>query len=644
MFIGIKLHQKVSILFQTQRNFFLLKKLSFMNHLINNIKKKLKSNPKNFLTYIELADLYFKNNEINSAKDIYLKSLEIKLTKENLLGLSNCYMSLKEFSSAINCLDKIIKNEWADDFVYNSFGVALRELGKYVSALEKFDLGLKKNSNNHLIYYNKANLFLEILDFDKSKLNFEKCLKIKSDFFPALVNLATLYLKIENTDEALKNLFKAERIVPGDKLVLENIARVLLLQKKYKNSELYFKKLISIDTESLNKIIPVIQGYTYVGDSLNYLESTKYYVKNLLKKPNAYKFNNLKTHKMKIGFVSPDIRNHPIGYFLKDLLPFLSKNFEIYIFNTGGIEDQISNYAKNFSQWKEVSKISNEELSDKIYKEKIDFLFDMSGFTKGNKLEIFKYKPSPIQISWAGWLATTNLKEMDFILGDFFSIPNSDEKNFSEKILRMDNIWCVYSKSELKDIKFQEKNSEDTIFGCFQRPEKLNEKVLTTWSRILTRTRNSYLFFNNGIQQNYDKTQILNFFKKNGISNSRIRFAISRNRINYLNSFNLVDINLDTFPYNGGTTSFESAFMGTPILTLKNESHMFRCGESINHNLSMEKWIAKNHDHYVDIAINFSHKKKINFQKKKFINKFQKSPLFDVELFSKNFYRLLKSI
>ena len=72
--------------------------------------------------------MYFKNNEINSAKDIYLKSLEIKLTKENLLGLSNCYMSLKEFSSAINCLDKIIKNEWADDFVYNSFGVALREL------------------------------------------------------------------------------------------------------------------------------------------------------------------------------------------------------------------------------------------------------------------------------------------------------------------------------------------------------------------------------------------------------------------------------------------------------------------------------------------------------------------------------------
>ena len=131
-------------------------------------------------------------------------------------------------------------------------------------------------------------------------------------------------------------------------------------------------------------------------------------------------------------------------------------------------------------------------------------------------------------------------------------------------------------------------------------------------------------------------------FKKNGILSSRIRFAISRNRINYLNSFNLVDINLDTFPYNGGTTSFESAFMGTPILTLKNESLMFRCGESINHNLSMEKWIAKNHDDYVDKAINFSEKK--NFQKKTLINKFQKSPLFDVELFSKNFYRLLKSI
>ena len=97
-----------------------------MNHLIDNIKKKLELNPKDFFAYIELADVYFKNNEINNAKNIYLKSLKIKLSKENLLGLSNCYMSLKEFSNAINYLDKIIENKGADEFVYNSFGGALR--------------------------------------------------------------------------------------------------------------------------------------------------------------------------------------------------------------------------------------------------------------------------------------------------------------------------------------------------------------------------------------------------------------------------------------------------------------------------------------------------------------------------------------
>ncbi len=607
------------------------------------LKKQLILDPKNLKIYNQLADIYFKKNSFLEAKQFYLKSIDISEDFSILEKLARCHVSLKDFEEAIIIFEKLEKNNFVNDSIFNDFGVALRELKRYLSAIQKFDEAIKINPSNHLVYYNKANLYLEISEFEKAEKFYNKCLNIYKNFYPAIVNLATLYLKQENTSLAIKNLEKALEINPNDKIILENIARVLLLQKEFKKSENYFKKLIKIDPNSLSKIIPVIQGYTYVGDDNNYKKMIEYYSDKITDKSSIFLFNKIKRKKIKIGFVSPDIRNHPIGFFLKDLLPNLSKKIEITIFNTGGVEDEISNFCKKYTSWNFCNQ-NNEEISESIFKLNLDCLFDMSGLTKGNKLKIFKYKPSPIQISWAGWLASTGIKEMDYILGDHFATPKKDEKNFTEKILRMDNIWCMYSKSEFKNIDIKENNSEHTIFGCFQRPEKLNHNVLETWSEILKKKKESYLFFNNGIHQEYDKKKIVNFFMTKGIKSSRLRFALSRDRITYLNSFNLVDLNLDTFPYNGGTTSFESAYMGVPILTMKNDSIMFRCGESINKNLNMNNLISNDKDDYIEKALVFSKSKGQKFSKKKQSSEFQKSCLFDSKLFSENFVRLISKL
>ena len=140
------------------------------------------------------------------------------------------------------------------------------------------------------------------------------------------------------------------------------------------------------------------------------------------------------------------------------------------------------------------------------------------------------------------------------------------------------------------------------------------------------------------------KKKITDFLRMSNINLSRVFFIKPSNRKIYINYFNSVDINLDTFPYNGGTTSFESSFMNTPTLTMKNNSCMFRCGESINKNLNMNDWIANDEDDYVDKGIYFSNKKFLKNIRKKIDSQNKKSILFDSKRFSNEFVDMLYQI
>ena len=167
---------------------------------------------------------------------------------------------------------------------------------------------------------------------------------------------------------------------------------------------------------------------------------------------------------------------------------------------------------------------------------------------------------------------------------------------------------------------------------------------MRTWTEILIRVKKSKIFFINQSFNEYEKKKLILHFNNNGISNKRLIFIQPKNRKEYLNSYNLVDINLDTFPYNGGTTLFESSYMGVPTLTKENNSFLFRCGESINNNLNMKNWIASNTEEYKAKAIKFSSD---TVQLSKIRNNLRKnalkSPVFDSSRFAEHFNKMLWS-
>jgi predicted O-linked N-acetylglucosamine transferase (SPINDLY family) len=284
-----------------------------------------------------------------------------------------------------------------------------------------------------------------------------------------------------------------------------------------------------------------------------------------------------------------------------------------------------------------------------IRKDNLDILFDLSGHTKNNRLPIFKNRCAPVQATWCGWLASTGIKEIDYIIGDMHSTPLSDQWKFIEKIYQLKKIWQCLSISSLESkISSTKKNNEKFVtFGSFHNILKINESVITTWSKILNQVPNSKLLLKTSsfnileVRENF-----LKLFANNGVNKNQIIFNGNSPRSEYLQFYNNIDIALDTFPINGGTTSFEAAYMGVPVLTkISEKSFWFRSGESINKNLSMNDWIAKDEEDYVSKAIKFSENKNylINL-KNELRNIAIKSPLFDSESFSNDFYEMLLNI
>tara|TARA_B100000963_G_scaffold348360_1_gene355829 strand:- start:86 stop:1918 length:1833 start_codon:yes stop_codon:yes gene_type:complete len=596
--------------------------------------------------YYLLASENFEREDYKLAKSNFLKYLNNNQDYQalNLLGI--CYLKLKEYLEAANIFKKLVSNKIISDTIFNNYGVALKNLKEFNTAKYYFKQSIKINNKNFLTHFNLGNLNLEIGKEKEAEILFLKCIDLQKNYFPAIVNLSKLYLKNYNLDKCIKLLNNSLNYFPHNIIILENLAKVYLIKKKFHLAEKYLTKLIQISKENIKKIIPLVLSYSYEGNQEKYNKFCKLYIQNLTKDSSMFSLNQKKKKLPIISFLSPDIRNHPVGFFIKDMLPELSKRFKVIIFNTSEFEDEISLYTKKFCQWINLKTKNDYEMADIIYKKNVDVLIDSSGLTRTNNLGVFKLRPSKNQISWAGWLASTNLKEMDYVISDNFCTRKKDEIFFTEKVLRMKNIWCTYSLSVIENLNLKKENNSEPfiIYGCFQRPEKISKKVLSTWIDILIRVKKSKIFFINQSFNEYERKKLISHFNNKGVSSKRLTFIQPKNRKQYLNSYNLVDINLDTFPYNGGTTLFESSFMGIPTLTKENNSFMFRCGESINNNLNMQSWIAKSSKDYVNKAEDFSNKKFINELKRKLKIYSKKSVLFNSQVFADEFGEMIMNI
>ena len=469
----------------------------------------------------------------------------------------------------------------------------------------------------------------------------------------ALCNYAHISVKLRDFDHAYQELIKRKKRGYNPK-INEALSRIYFFEGKIDDALTVFK-----ETDKNGDLTPATASHflTTMNYSSNfsqkeYLNYCKKIDKKFeidpdeLKKRNEYNLSK----NLKIGFISPDFIEHSVYYFLKSTFKSLKKkSIEIYAFNLRD-EDQLDDISKqikkNCDKWFDLSKLNDLDAANLIVKNNINILIDLAGHFARNRFKILKYKPSPIQISWMGYVNTTGIKELDYILADKNLIKSDEELLYSEKVLRLPNIWNCHSgiddKFLINEAPFK-KNGYLT-FGCFNNSTKISLDCINIWSEILKKAKNCKIMIK-AQSEDAEIAQkiILDKFKKNKIDEDRILFEKrKKNRDDHLKMYNDVDISLDTFPYPGVTTSFESIWMGVPVLTKAGNNFVSRCGESINKNLGMKDFIAIDNDDYIlkatSLCENVDYITKI---RKTLRDKAKNSPLFDVDKFGDDFSELM---
>lgn len=313
-------------------------------------------------------------------------------------------------------------------------------------------------------------------------------------------------------------------------------------------------------------------------------------------------------HRLKIGYVSSDFRTHSVSYFFEPLLQAHDKDVvEVYCYSGGQRPDATTVRLQALAHaWRDIGAMTDAQAAEQIYADGIDILVDLNGHTAQNRLRVFAHKPAPIQVTYLGYPDTTGLRTMDYRITDAWSDPPGDEVYYTEKLIRLEGCFlCYRPPDDAPPVATLPALKQGFItFGSFNARAKINEEVITLWSRLLQDIPTSRLLIKNpSLTCSVTRDYLYEQFKTQGITRERVELrGLARSTQDHLATYADIDIALDTFPYNGTTTTCEAMWMGVPVVTLAGDAHIGRVGVSLLHTVGQEDLISRNQDEYLRLA------------------------------------------
>ncbi len=574
---------------------------------------------KKAIKYYEKGRTLQQEENFYGAERAYKKAIKINPNfAEAHNNLGNIMLDRGKFKEAENSYRETLHLFPNNPMVLSNIGNALQRQEKNNEAIVWLNKAIASDSNYADAYYNRGNAFKELGLPREAISDYNIAIKINPNLAQAYINRGNIEKDLGQVEEAITSYKTAVQLNPH----LTKAHNNLLLTINY-STYLSTNHAVTI-ARTFGKLVTESVQRTF--SSYKFISSPK---------------------KLRIGFVSGDLCNHPVGYFLESVLQNLNtSNLELYAYPTTLKTDKLSKRIEPlFSMWKPIYGKNDSDAANLIHSDGIHILFDLSGHTAHNRLPMFGWKPAPIQVSWLGYFATTGLNEIDYILGDRHVTPPEHDSHFTEKIWRLpETRWCFTTPDINIDVTEPPALQNGYItFGCFNQLFKMNNSVVELWSKALHAVPNSRLLLKaKPFDDQLIRKNVIKRFTDHGISDERIILEESENREQYFAAYNRIDIALDPFPFTGGTTSVEGLWMGVPVLTLAGDSLVSRQGVGILINAGMEEWVANSKSEYIDKAATYaSDFDKLATLRSNLRLQLLKSPLFDAQRFAQNFEHAL---
>lgn len=600
--------------------------------------------------YYNLAILYEELNNLEKAEFYYNFAISLNPNLAQAYNnLGNILIKQKKFVKAEYNYNKAIYLNPGLAETYNNLGNLLEKnyrLNEAEKIFKKF-ISLKPNSPEG--YNNLGNIFAKNHKFEEAEKHYNQAILLNPKFTQAYYNLGIMFYNLKKFDEAIVAL---KKILPSDNNFISAQSQLIHIEKEMCNFN-YIKKM-AIEIKNIGIRTGCIEPFFSLSWDDNpklQLIRTKNFVKQNYNNINIYKKRNIYPDKIRIGYFSSDFYNFPTMHLLVKLLELHDrKRFEIFVFSYGHQinDDMNTRIKKSVDHFFDISNLSTIEILKLTRNKKIDISIDLNGYTKNRRTDLFEQKISPIQINYLGYPGTMSADFMDYIVADNVLIPFEKRKFYSEKIIFMPNTYQPNDNSKkielTKTTRSDHNLPEDSfILCCFNQNYKIGIDEFNIWMRLLKKIKGSVLWL---IKSNkWAMENLINEAKDFGIESSRIIFAEKITYAKHIARHKHADLFIDTFFYNAHTTASDALWSGLPVVTKLGQQFSARVAASLLNAIGLPELITKSNDEYENLIFYLANNpKKLKDIKLKLYKNIKTEPLFNTELYTKNFEKGLLEI
>ena len=628
-----------------------LKQKGLIEEAIAVYQRAIKHNPEYADAYYNLGNVYRDRGQPDEAIMSYQKALQINPGyADAYYNLGNVYRDRGQPDEAILSYQKALQidPEYADAYI--NLGILLNDKGQPDEAILSYQKALLINPENEKAYFNLGVAVEDKGQPDEALSYYRKAIELNPGFVDAYNNIGVALSTEGKLEEAIES-YRSALILKTDFVeAYSNLGNAYKNQGNLDKAEECYREALRIKPDCAfcynNLLLSMNYNSRYDAQTLSseHLQFNKHIIEPLSLGTIAHANDRSPERRLRIGYVSCDFRRHSVNYFFEPALASHNHDqFEIFCYSDVQIADDVTNRLQHYAdQWRNIAEMSDEQVAEMIRKDGIDIFIDLAGHTAYNRMLLFARKPVPVQVSWLGYPNTTGLSTIDYRLIDAYTDPPGlTDPYYTEDLMRMPQCFLCYlpDKNSPEVGNLPATTSGHITFGSFNFFAKVSPEVIGYWSEVLKAVQNSKLIMKaKSLSDRSTREYAMKMFIQNGIAPERIDLlSYMPTYTAHLDVYNRIDICLDTFPYNGTTTTCEALWMGVPVVTLAGNIHASRVGVSILSNIGLPELIAKTPDEYIQIAVALAaDTNRLQSLRKRLRKIMEGSPLMNAQQFSLN--------
>lgn len=531
---------------------------------------------------------------------------------EVLNNLAVALRGLNRFDESLIRSEHAIQINPDDPAGHNNLGRALHEMGRLDEAVAAFENALGLDPASSGVHNNLGNVHIDRGGYDQAIENFRRELEINPDDADAHNNLGVVQTRIDHLDEAIGNLERAIELDPGYPEAHNNLGNALVLSRRLGDAIDCYRRALALKPDyvsALSNLIFALDMDPRASSADQLAERRRWneiHVRPLADQRRPPDNDPTPQRRLRVGYVSADFRHHSAAYlFGPALLHHDRDNFDVYCYSNSTRKDDLTARFRNAVQgWRSIIGKTDADVADMIRSDGIDILIDLAGHSMGNRLLVFARKPAPVQVTAWGHATGTGIETMDYLFSDKLLLPEGTRQYVGERIIDLPCAFGYLCPDDAPAVAPLPAHQRGQItFGCFNRMEKVSPEALDLWSELLRAVPGARLILKDKpLSQQPQRERVMAEFTARGIEPERIDLIGHTSWADHMAAYGGVDIALDPFPHNGGTTTMESLWMGIPVVTLKGATSSGRATASILGAAGFADWIADTGDAYLAIA------------------------------------------